>query len=143
MPVATRFLFILLLQVVSHLSVQSPLGKNHLQVIAMRGVDYKKLFDRGYRVLQYKSNVANDPRFGNYTASELIYFENDTCIKDITILPGNQMDSYVDSFNYQFKPAGHNSWIGPDSSYISVSIRDGLLDITAFSSAFYKKISEH
>lgn len=138
-----RFLFILFLQAASFILPQSPLGKTHLQVIAMRGSGYKKMYDRGLPVLEYKKELTNDSTGGNYTTTELLYFEHDTCIKDIAILPATQADSMVNYFNLRFKPSGYHSWIGADGSFISISVRDNLLDITSFSAVYYKKLSGH
>ena len=143
MSFSIHVLLVFLLQIAISQLQQSTLGKTHLQVVAMRGADYKKMFDKGYPVLEYKRTVANDSANGNYGVTELIYFEHDTCIKDVTILPVNQTDIYVNSFNRKFQPAGFRSWIEPDGSFIAISVRDNLLDITSFSNTYYKKISAH
>ncbi len=143
MPLSIYFTFAFLLPTLISQLPQSTLGKTHLQVIAIRGADYKKMFDRGYPVLEYKRTIANDSAFGNYSITELIYFEHDTCIKDVTILPADQADSYVNAFNHKFQPAGFRSWMEPDSSVITISVIDNLLDITSFSNTYYKKISAH
>ena len=52
-----------------------------------------------------------------------------------------QKQLYIDSLSRQYANAGFNSWRDKDSSYITLATRDGYLDITSFSNAYYKKIA--
>ena len=115
---------------------QSPVGKNLHQIIAMRGNNFNRLSDaQGMHVLQYKWAVGKD------SVADLLYLEGFTCVKEESIRPEAQKNQYLDSLNQQYKPAGFNTWRGKDSSYVTIATRDGFLDITSFSSDYYKKIS--
>ena len=118
------------------MQAQSPVGKNLHQVIGFWGDNFKRLTDAsGMHILQYKRVIAKD------TVSDLLYFEGFTCVKEVSIRPISTQSLYVDSLNQQYKPAGPNSWLGKDSSFVTISTRDGYLDITSFSAAYYKKIA--
>ncbi len=115
---------------------QSPLGKSLNEVITLYGNNFKTLTDaQGLHIMQYKKLVDKD------TVSDLIYFQNNTCVKEVSLRPASEKGHYIDSLNHQFKPEGFNSWRDKDSSFITLSTRDGFLDITSFSNAYYKKIA--
>ena len=117
-------------------SAQSPLGKSLNEVIAIYGSNYKALTDaQGLHIMQYKKGIGTD------TVSDLIYFQNYTCVKEVSLRPASEKNHYIDSLNHQFKSEGYNSWRDKDSSFITLSTRDGFLDITSFSNAYYKKIA--
>ena len=115
---------------------QSAVGKNLHEVIGIWGSNFNKLTDaQGLHVLQYKRLVAKD------TISDLLYFQGFTCVKEVSLRPATEKARYVDSLNRQFTPVGFNSWITKDSSFVTIATRDGFLDITSFSAAYYKKIA--
>jgi hypothetical protein len=117
-------------------NAQSPVGKSLHEIIGMYGDNFKKLTDaQGLHVLQYKKLVAKD------TICDLIYLEGFTCVKEVSLRPAAQKDHYIDSLNHQFVAAGYNSWRDKDSTFITLATRDGFLDITSFSAAYYKKIA--
>jgi hypothetical protein len=122
------------------LSAQSALGKNTQQVIAIKGNNFTKLVDgTGMHILKYQNEVKGDKQFGDYTVTELCYFDRDTCVKDVSILPQNQQDYFISLFNNKYKPSIYHSWFTADSSFITISLRDGFLDISSFSADYYKK----
>ena len=115
---------------------QSPVGKNLHQIIGMWGDNFKRLTDAsGVHILQYKRVMAKD------TISDLLYFEGFTCVKEEQIRPMAAKNQYVDSLNQQYKAVGQNSWLGKDSTFVTMATRDGFLDITSFSAAYYRKIA--
>ena len=115
---------------------QSPVGKTLHEIIAIYGSNFNRLTDaQGLHVLQYKRVVAKD------TISDLLYLEGFTCVKEVSLRPATEKDHYIDSLNNQFTPVGFNSWRDKDSSFITLSTRDGFLDITSFSASYYKKIA--
>jgi|GEM_PF-3526923 hypothetical protein len=115
---------------------QSPVGKNLHQIIGMWGDNFKRLTDAsGMHILQYKRVIAKD------TIADLLYLDGFTCVKEESIRSLAAKSMYIDSLNQQYKPAGQNSWLSNDSTFITMSIRDGLLNITYFSAAYYKKIA--
>ena len=117
-------------------SAQSPLGKSLNEITALYGSNFKALTDaQGLHIMQYKKLVGND------TVSDLLYFQNYTCVKEVSLRPASEKGHYIDSLNHTFKPEGFNSWRDKDSSFITLSTRDGFLDITSFSNAYYKKIA--
>lgn len=114
---------------------QSPVGKNLHEVIALRGDNFKKLNDaQGLHVLQYKRLVAKD------TVADLLYFQGFTCVKEESLRPEAQKSLYVDSLNHKYTSVGNNSWMAKDSTFVTIATRDGFLDISSFSAAYYKKI---
>jgi hypothetical protein len=143
MQAGLHILLLLILQIAVSTPVKSPLGRSHIGVIDLLGSDYKKLNEGGGPVIQFKKSVKGDPVLGNYDYAEFVYFERDTCVKDVMILPARQLEVYVDSFNRIYKTSGYHAWFAADSSFISVSLTDGFLDVTSFSAAYYKKISGH
>ena len=115
---------------------QSPIGKSLHQIIGLYGSNYNLLTDaQGLHVVQYKKLVAKD------TVCDLIYLEGYTCVKEVSLRPAAEKNHYIDSLNHQFTSAGYNSWRDKDSTFITLSTRDGFLDITSFSAAYYKKIA--
>jgi len=115
---------------------QSPVGKNLHQVIGIWGNNFTKLNDaQGLHILQYKKLVAKD------TVTDLLYFEGFTCVKEVSLRPANEKPQYIDSLNHQFTPINTTSWLGKDSTFVTIAVRDGFLDITSFSAAYYKKIA--
>ena len=130
--------FCLALQVAAivHIHAQSPVGKNLHEIISLYGENFKRLTDaEGLHVLQYKKVVAKD------TVSDFIYLQGFTCVKQVSLRPAAQKERYIDSLNHQYTAAGYNAWRDKDSSYITLATRDGFLDITSFSAAYYKKIA--
>jgi hypothetical protein len=114
---------------------KSPVGKNLHEIIGIYGDNFRRLTDaQGLHVLQYKWAVGTD------TASDLLYLQGFTCIKKVSIRPLAQKTQYLDTLNH-LTPAGFNSWRDKDSTFITLSTRDGLLDITSFSADYYKKIA--
>ena len=115
---------------------QSPVGKNLHEIIGLYGDNFKRLTDaQGLHVVQYKRVIAND------TISDLFYLQGFTCVKEESIRPAALKEHYIDSLNHQLTPAGYNSWRDKDSTFITLSTRDGFLDITSFSASYYKKIA--
>jgi hypothetical protein len=115
---------------------QSPVGKSLHEIIGLYGDNFKRLTDNeGMHVLQYKKVVAKD------TISDLLYLQGFTCVKEVSIRPIAEKNHYIDSLNRQLNPAGYNSWRDKDSTFITLATRDGFLDITSFSAAYYKKIA--
>jgi hypothetical protein len=117
------------------LHAQSPVGKNLHEVIGLRGENFKRLTDaQGLHVLQYKRLLAKD------TVADLLYFQGFTCVKEESLRPVEQRKLYIDSLNQKYKPAGDNSWMAKDSTFVTIATRDGFLDITSLSAAYYRKI---
>jgi hypothetical protein len=131
--------FLFLFQVISTPSSQSPLNKTTAEIAALRGNNFRKMADGGHLVYHFQRDAV--AKFGSYTISEFLYFDHDTCYKDVTILPRYLMNNYIDSFNRIYKPVNTQAWRGPDSSFISISLRDALLDVTSFSASYYNKNS--
>jgi len=118
------------------MQAQSPVGKSFHDVIGLRGENYKRLADaEGLHILQYKRPLGKD------TICDFIYLQGFTCVKQVSLRPMAQKQLYTDSLNRFCVPAGYNSWRDKDSSFITMATRDGYLDITSFSAAYYKKIS--
>jgi hypothetical protein len=131
----TAIVGLLLLAPLLTTQAQNPVGKNLHEIIGMWGDNFKRLTDAsGMHILQYKRVIAKD------TVSDVLYLEGFTCVKEVSIRPLASKSQYIDSLNQQYKPAGPNSWLSKDSAFITVSTRDGFLDITSFSAAYYKKI---
>jgi hypothetical protein len=142
MPVK-RYLFLsIFLLAMANPYSQSVLTKTTTEVASIRGDSFKKMADGGKLVYHFQRNAVH-AKFGNYTVSEFVYFDHDTCFKDVTILPRYLMSNYIDSFNLKFKQQGTQAWRGPDSSFISISLRDGLLDVTSFSASYYQSMAGH
>ena len=115
---------------------QSPVGKNLHEIIGLYGSNFARLTDaQGLHVLQYKKLVAKD------TISDFIYLQGFTCVKEVSVRPAADKDHYIDSLGKKLTNAGYNSWRDKDSTFITVSMRDGFLDITSFSAAYYNKIA--
>jgi hypothetical protein len=115
---------------------QSPAGKNLHEIIALRGNNFNTLTDaQGMHVIQYKRLENKD------TVADLLYLEGFTCVKMESIRPAADKNKYLDSLTRQYASAGFNSWRDKDSTVITIAMRDGYLDITYFSAAYYKKIS--
>jgi len=114
---------------------QRPVGKNLHEVIGMWGDNFKRLTDaQGMHLLQYKRVIGKD------TVADLLYFQGFTCVKEESLRPADDKNRYIDSLNHQYSSTGSNAWITKDSTYITTATRDGFLDITSFSAAYYKKI---
>jgi hypothetical protein len=134
--IQTLILCIAMQVIVFSTHAQSPVGKNLHEIIALYGENFKRLTDaEGLHVLQYKKLVGKD------TICDFIYLQGFTCVKEVSLRPVDQKQHYIDSLSRQYTNAGFNSWRDKDSSYITLATRDGYLDITSFSNAYYKKIA--